>query len=220
MARQQLVLRLVQVALVAVCLIPIAVLLWRGFHDELSANPISDITKETGVWTLRLIVTGLAISPLRRFTGWSVFARYRRTIGLMAFFYACLHFTTYIWLDKFFDVDEMIRDVAKRPFITVGFTTFLLLIPLAATSTNRIMKWMGGKNWKRLHRLVYICGVGGVVHYLWLVKADKHRPVIYGVIVAFLLGVRLWDYFRTRPRKAKIGAASSQFVSAGAQQAD
>ncbi len=180
------------------CLGPLAFLTFNFLTDNLSANPLSDITNETGVWTLRFLAVTLSIPPLRKLTGWSPLQRFRRMLGLFAFFYVSLHFTTYIYLDKFFDWPEIVKDVAKRPFITVGFSAFLLLIPLAITSFDSLMKWMGGKRWKRLHALVYVCATLGVIHYYWLVKADVRRPVIYGVIVGVLLGYRLVVYLLRR----------------------
>ena len=179
-------------------LVPVGLLAWRGFAGELSANPIKDITEETGIWTLRFVVLTLTITPLRKISGWAPLVRFRRMIGLFAFFYGSLHFVTYIYLDQFFAFDEILRDVMKRPFITVGFAAFLMMIPLALTSPNIAAKWMGGKKWRLLHRLVYFTALGGVIHYLWLVKADTQRPLIYGGVVAVLLGYRLWDYFRLR----------------------
>jgi methionine sulfoxide reductase heme-binding subunit len=173
-------------------------LVLRGVAGDLSANPIKDITEETGIWTLRFIVLTLTITPLRKISGWAPLVRFRRMIGLYAFFYGSLHFVTYIYLDQFFAFDEILRDVVKRPFITVGFAAFLMMIPLALTSPKIIAKWMGGKKWRLLHRLVYFTALGGVIHYLWLVKADKQRPLMYGGILVVLLGYRLWDYFRLR----------------------
>jgi len=199
MASKKAVRRLVITVIFFLCLAPAGVLLWEALNDQLSANPISDITNETGIWTLRFLLIGLSLTPLRMLTGWTLPAQLRRMIGLFAFFYVCLHFTTFIWLDKFFDLDEMLRDVAKRKFITVGFTSFVLLIPLALTSTDWMMKKLGGKRWKRLHTLVYFAATGGVIHYLWLVKADTQRPIIYGTILLALLGVRLWKWLQQRP---------------------
>ena len=124
-------------------------------------------------------------------------------VGLFAFFFGSLHFVTYIYLDQFFALDEILRDVAKRPFITIGFAAFLMMIPLALTSPNVVAKWMGGKKWRLLHRLVYFTASGGVIHYLWLVKADKQRPLMYGGVLTVLLGYRLWDYFHARRVKGK-----------------
>jgi sulfoxide reductase heme-binding subunit YedZ len=174
-------------------LAPAAWLAWAAWTDALGANPISEITNETGTWTLRCLVLTLAITPLRRVTGWNWLVRYRRTIGLFAFFYASLHFLTYIWLDQFFDFHEIVKDVAKRPFITVGFTAFVLLVPLALTSTRAWIRRLGGRRWQALHRLVYVSASAGVIHYWWLVKADTRRPIRYGIIVGVLLLARvLW----------------------------
>lgn len=179
-------------------LIPAGLLAWKAYAGTLSVNPIAEITDETGIWTLRFIVMTLSVTPLRRLSGWSGVARLRRMFGLFAFFYACLHFTTFVYLDKFFDLQEMLDDVVKRPFITVGFASFLLMMPLAATSTDRITRWVGGKNWKRLHRLIYVIALGGVIHYIWRVKADLQRPMIYAILVGILLAHRLWVAFSPR----------------------
>jgi methionine sulfoxide reductase heme-binding subunit len=181
-----------------VALLPLGLLAWKAWAGEMSANPIKDITEETGIWTLRFILFTLAVTPLRKISGWATAARFRRMIGLFAFFYGSLHFVTYIYLDQFFALDEILKDVAKRPFITVGFAAFLMMIPLALTSPTIVAKWMGGKKWRLLHRLVYCTALGGVLHYLWLVKADTQRPLMYGGFLAVLLGFRLWEYFRSR----------------------
>jgi len=180
-------LRITKVLVFVGALIPLARLAWKALHDGLGANPIEVITHSTGDWTLILILATLAITPLRRITRQYWLIGVRRMIGLFAFFYGCLHFTTYIWLDKFFDFHEMVKDVAKRPFITVGFTAFVLLIPLAITSTAGWIRRLGGKNWQRLHRLIYLSGIAGVVHYLWLVKADLRKPLEYGFVLGILL---------------------------------
>jgi sulfoxide reductase heme-binding subunit YedZ len=184
----------------AACLIPLVVLAGQALTNNLGANPIDEITDHTGIWTLRLLLITLAVTPIRRLTGWNRLIRLRRMLGLVAFFYGSLHFLTYIWLDQFFVVEDIIADVRDRPFITVGFTSFVLLIPLAATSTSGMIKRLGGKWWQRLHRLVYAIAMGGVVHYLWLVKADTRQPLLYGAILAALLGFRLWDIFGQRLR--------------------
>ena len=181
-----------RVLVFAACLVPLARLLWLGFNGGLGANPIEFITRSTGTWTLSFLLVTLAITPLRRLSGWQWPIRLRRMLGLFAFFYACLHFTTYIWLDQFFDLTSIYQDIFKRPFITIGFASFLLLIPLAATSTQAMMRRLGGRNWQRLHRLVYLIAVGGVVHYWWLVKKDVTQPAIYAAVLALLLGYRLW----------------------------
>jgi methionine sulfoxide reductase heme-binding subunit len=154
------------------CLVPLARLGWKAFHDGLGANPVEVIPHSTGTWTLVLLLLTLSISPVRKLSGALWLIRFRRVLGLYAFFYGLLHFTTNIWLDKFFDIHEMVKDIYKRPFITVGFTAFVLLIPLAVTSTQRMIRRLG-RRWHMLHQLVYASTVLGAVHYLWLVKADR-----------------------------------------------
>jgi len=173
------------------CLAPLLWLLWKGWRQDLGANPIEFITHATGDWTLRFLVITLSITPLRKLSGIGQFIVFRRMLGLFAFFYGCLHFTTYIWLDKFFDFPEMLKDVGKRPFITAGFTGFALMIPLAITSTAGWIRRLGGKRWQLLHRLVYISALAGVVHYYWLVKSDVRLPLLYGAMVLLLLSYRL-----------------------------
>lgn len=184
--------RVVKPLLFLAGLAPLTVLVLQGYAGTLSANPIADITNATGIWTLRFIVVTLSVTPVRRLTGWSGVARLRRMMGLFAFFYATLHFTTYVYLDKFFDFSDMVDDVVKRKFILIGFATFVTMIPLALTSTDGATRWLGGKRWQLLHRLVYLIGIGGVVHFLWRVKADHSVPLTYGAIVCALLGYRLW----------------------------
>ncbi|MGI9103541.1 MAG: sulfite oxidase heme-binding subunit YedZ [Terriglobales bacterium] len=189
--------KLLKIAIFLSALLPLAHLAWKAFHDGLGANPIEVITHSTGDWTLIFLSLTLAITPLRKITGMNPLIRFRRMLGLFAFFYACLHFTTYIWLDKFFDVREMVKDVGKRPFITVGFSAFVLLIPLAATSTAGMIRRLG-KRWLRLHQLIYVSGVLGVVHYWWLVKRDVSKPELYALIIGSLLAVRLALWWRKR----------------------
>jgi methionine sulfoxide reductase heme-binding subunit len=184
-------------------LVPLGYLVVGAWKGELSANPIKDITEETGIWTLRFLVLTLSITPLRKLTGWARLARFRRMTGLFAFFYGFLHFTTYVYLDQFFAFDEILLDVAKRPFITVGFTAFVLMVPLALTSPDGIVRWMGGKRWQMLHRTVYVVALCGVFHYLWLVKADTSRPLRYGGVVAALLLFRVWDALKSRRARQK-----------------
>ena len=200
-----------KVCVFSACVIPLMVLAWQALSDQLGANPIEEITDRTGIWTLRLLLITLAVTPARRLTGWNRLVQVRRMLGLFAFFYGSLHFLTYIWLDQFFVVEDMVADVMERPFITVGLTSFILLIPLAVTSTSDMIKRLGGKWWLRLHRLVYVTSIGGVVHYLWLVKADTRSPLIYGGILGVLLVYRLWDTYGRRvlvgfslPRKAAV----------------
>jgi sulfoxide reductase heme-binding subunit YedZ len=184
------------------CLAPAANLAWQGFHDGLGPNPIEAITHSTGTWTLTFLCVTLTMTPLRKLLHQNIFVRFRRMFGLFAFFYGCLHFTTYIWLDQFFDVHSMIKDVYKRPFITAGFTAFVLMIPLALTSTQGWIRRLGGKNWQRLHRLIYISAIAGVVHYIWLVKADERDPVRYAFVLAVLLSYRIVVWLTERRRKA------------------
>jgi len=183
------------------CLLPLAALGSRALHGELTANPIEFITHATGDWTLRFLVITLCITPFRKILHFPELIRFRRLLGLFAFFYACLHFTTYIWLDKFFDLSEMWKDIAKRKYITVGFTAFLLLIPLAVTSTSASIRRLGGKRWQRLHRLIYFSAALGVIHYYWLVKSAVIRPLTYGAIVAILL---LWRLFSSLAKKTQL----------------
>jgi methionine sulfoxide reductase heme-binding subunit len=182
----------IKAPLFLVCLAPLGWLVWGAATHGLGANPIDAITDETGTWTLRFLVATLSITPLRRLTGWNGAIRFRRMLGLFAFFYGSLHFLTYIWLDQFFEVPEIVKDIAKRPFILVGFTAFTLMVPLALTSTAGWIRRLGGRRWNLLHRLIYLSAIAGVVHYWWLVKADVTRPLRYGVIVAVLLLGRLW----------------------------
>ncbi len=179
-------------------LIPLAVLGWKAYNGLLGANPIEVITRATGDWTIRFLLITLSITPLRKLTGQLWLIRYRRMFGLFAFFYGVLHFLTYIWLDKFFNLHEMLADVAKRRFITVGFTGFVLLIPLAVTSTSGWIRRLGGKRWQALHRLIYASALAGVIHYLWLVKADIRKPLQYAFALGVLLAYRMVVWARPR----------------------
>lgn len=186
------------------CLGPLARLGWKAYANRLGANPIEVITHSTGDWTLIFLLVTLAITPLRKLTGQPWLIRFRRMFGLFAFFYVTLHFLTYIWLDKFFDVHEMLKDVEKRKFITVGFTGFLLLIPLALTSTAGWIRRLGGKRWQALHRLIYFAAIAGVIHYWWLVKADIHKPLEYAVVLGVLLGYRMVVWLIPRFGSSKV----------------
>jgi methionine sulfoxide reductase heme-binding subunit len=199
-------------SVVLVCLAPVVWLAWAAVQGRLGANPISEITKETGTWTLRFVVLTLAITPVRKLTGWNLLVRYRRMLGLFAFFYGTLHLVTYIWLDQFFDVASITKDVLKRPFITVGFAAFLLMMPLAVTSTTGWIRRLGGKKWQALHRLVYATAVLGVVHYWWLVKADISRPLAYGAIIGTLLAARLAVRGKAKPAARRVVASSPRGV--------
>ena len=188
------------------CLAPLAWPFWRAWNQDLTANPIEYVTHFTGDWTIRMLVASLAVTPLRKLLGLPDLIRFRRMIGVFAFFYGCLHLVTYIWLDKFFDLNEILKDVAKRRFITVGFAAFVLLIPLAVTSTKGWVRRLGGKRWQRLHRLVYVCALFGAVHYYWLVKSDHRKPLLYFSLVVALLAYRglVW----AAKRRKAMGVAS------------
>jgi len=207
------VIRWIKVGIFIACLIPLGRLGWGAYTQNLGANPIEKITHTTGDWTLSLLLVTLSVTPLRKLLGVPALIKFRRMLGLFAFFYACLHFTTYIWLDKFFNFHEMLVDVAKRKFITVGFTAFVLLIPLALTSTKGWIRRLGGKRWQALHRLIYVSAIAGVIHYLWLVKADIRKPLEYGAVLALLLGYRV--VLRIRPRKR--GDISAARIAATAE---
>ena len=180
------------------CLVPFLLLVWGAFTRDLGANPVERITHTTGDWILRFLVLTLCITPLRRLTGWNQAIRFRRMLGLFAFFYGCLHLTIYVLSIADLNVAAIVEDIAKRPYITVGFTGFVLMIPLAVTSTKKWIGRLGGKRWQRLHRLIYVSAIAGVLHYLWLVKADIRFPVRYGIIVGLLLLFRVWTAFRSR----------------------
>lgn len=191
-----------KVVVFLLCLVPFGSLVWKALHNDLGANPIEFITHATGDWTLRFLVITLAITPLRKLLRQPDLIRFRRMLGLFAFFYGCLHFTTYLWLDKYFDMAEIWKDVAKRRYITVGFAALVMMIPLAITSTGGWIRRLGGRRWQALHRLIYVIAICGVIHYYWLVKSAVYRPLAYGAIVAVLLLWRLADRKWTRPTVA------------------
>jgi len=184
--------KLIKPAIFVVALVPLAWIIYRTVNNDLGANPIETLNRYTGDWVLRFLMITLAVTPLRKLTGWNGLLRYRRMLGLFAFFYVCLHFLSYAWLDQNFVLADIIKDVIKRPYITVGFASFLMLIPLAVTSTNAMVRRLGAKRWQTLHRLVYAIGIGGVVHFLWLVKSDIREPLVYAIILTLLLGYRFW----------------------------
>ena len=180
---------LIKPLLFTLCLLPTALLGWQFYADELGANPIEALTRGTGEWTLRLLLITLLMTPLKRITGWYWPIRVRRMLGLFAFYYACVHLMTYLWLDQFFDWHEIWLDILDRPFITVGMLGFVLLVPLALTSNRYAVRRLA-RNWKRLHRLAYVIPPLGVLHFWWLVKADIREPAIYAVLLGALLAVR------------------------------
>ena len=205
--------RALKVLVFLLCLAPVGILAWGffGVHPSdmsswgqgLGANPIEVITHTTGDWTMRFLLITLAITPLRKLTKQTWLIRFRRMLGLFAFFYGTLHFLTYIWFDKSFVMADIWADVAKRRFITVGFLGFVLMIPLALTSMTWTIRKLGGKRWQALHRLIYVSAIAGVIHYVWLVKSDESKPLQYGVILAVLLLYRVvvWVWPKG-PRKA------------------
>ena len=215
---------------------PVVYLIWAALTGHLSANPLGDLTNETGVWTLRFLCVTLAVTPLRKLAGWNVLVKFRRMFGLYAFFYGTLHLTTYAIVDRFAGLDQapawvealsaghvpggallavtaramaksIGEDIYKRPFITIGFAAWLTLLPLAITSTAGWIRRLGGRRWNRLHKLVYLTGILGPLHYWWLVKADVSRPLTYAAVVAVLLGARVyWSRRRAAPAAAPVPA--------------
>lgn len=187
-----------KVAVFAACLVPFGVLVWRATQGDLTANPIEFVEHWTGDWTMRFLIITLCITPLRKLLKMPELIRFRRMLGLFAFFYVCLHFSTWVGLDRFFNLHDMWADVEKRKFITVGMAGFLLLIPLAVTSTKGWIRRLGGKRWQLLHRAIYFAAIAGVIHYAWLVKSDEHKPLQYAAIVGVLLLWRIGIWARKR----------------------
>jgi sulfoxide reductase heme-binding subunit YedZ len=187
------------------CLAPLGILVWRGLHNDLTANAVQFVEHWTGDWTIRFLIFTLAVTPLRRILKLPNLIRFRRMLGLFAFFYGCLHFATWIGLDRYFNWPEMLKDIAKRPFITVGFVGFVLMIPLAITSTAGWIRRLGGKRWQLLHRAIYFSAILGVIHYYWQVKSDVRKPLQYAFVVGLLLAWRIavWLY------NLRSGASSS-----------
>ena len=190
-----------KVVVFALCLVPLGLLLWKGFHNDLSLNPVEYVEHRTGDWILRFLCITLAITPLRKILHLPQLIRYRRMMGLFAFFYACLHFATWLGVDRYFEWSLILDDIGKRPFITVGFTGFVLMIPLAITSTAGWIRRLGGKRWQMLHRLVYLSAIAGVIHYYWQVKSDVRKPLFYGALVALLLLARVGFWLAARRAK-------------------
>jgi sulfoxide reductase heme-binding subunit YedZ len=185
----------IKAILFALCLLPLLRLVWGAWHDDLGANPIEFVTRSLGTWTLNFLLITLSVTPLRKATGWVWLTRLRRMLGLFVFFYVVMHLSSYLWLDQFFDWAAIVKDILKRPFITVGMAAFLLLVPLAVTSNNQMIRRLGGRRWQALHRSIYIIGILAVTHYWWLVKKDVALPGIYAAILGLLLCLRLfWRY--------------------------
>ena len=200
--RRFLATRWAKVLVFGLSLLPVLLIGWRAYQGDLTANPVEFLQHETGDWTLRFLIFTLCITPFRKLLDLPELIRFRRMLGLFAFFYVSLHFLTYLGPDQAFDVSAMLKDVVKRPFITVGFAAFVLLIPLALTSTAGWIRRLGGKRWQALHRSIYVCAILGVVHYYWLVKSDVRKPVFYGVLVGILLVCRLANWLSKRKAPA------------------
>jgi sulfoxide reductase heme-binding subunit YedZ len=201
--------RWTKVVVFVLCLLPLAWLGWRAYQQELTANPIEFITHYTGDWTIRFLLITLTVTPLRKLLNQPQLARFRRMLGLFAFFYGCLHLMTWLWLDKFFDLSEMWKDVVKRRFITAGMTAFLLMLPLAITSTAGWVRRLGFVRWQRLHRLIYFSALAGVIHYYWLVKSDIREPLMYFTIWALLMIYRVSVWLRPQQKRITIPSTAS-----------
>ena len=197
----------IKVIVFVLCLAPLARLAWGVWNDTLGANPIEFIIRALGDWGLRFVLVTLAVTPLRRITGWTWLMSLRRMLGLYAFFYATLHLSAYIWVDQFFDWIAIAKDIIKRPFITVGMMTFTLLVPLAITSNNAMIRRLGGKRWQILHRAIYAIGALGVLHFWWMVKLDVTQPLIYTAALAVLLGLRVFWSKRRRTSSPAVAEA-------------
>ncbi len=220
--------RYIKIVVFGMCLVPFCVILGKFFGPHpfdmsgwglgLGANPVEALEHGFGDWTLRFLLVTLSITPLRKLLRVPSLIKFRRMFGLFAFFYGCAHFTTYLWLDKFFNLQEILLDVAKRKYITVGFTGFVLLIPLALTSTAGWIRRLGGKRWLALHRLIYVAAIAGVIHYLWLVKADIRKPLEYGAVLAVLLGYRVMVWWLPRLKRRTAGVPRAESAAAGQNQ--
>lgn len=190
--------KLLKVLVFVLCLVPLFLLIWGALTNNLGANIQEALTHGTGDWILRFLILTLSMTPLRRLTGWNAATRFRRMFGLFAFFYACLHFAIYCLSIANLNWAEIGTDIAKRPYVTVGFTGFVLMIPLAITSTKKWIGRLGGKRWQMLHRLVYVSAIAGVLHYFWLVKLDITFPTRYAIVIGLLLLFRVWTAIRSR----------------------
>lgn len=203
-----------KLAVFLVCLVPLGQLGWRALHAKLGANPIEYIEHDTGDWTLIFVVITLAVTPVRKVLRMPDLIRFRRMLGLFTFFYAFLHFSTWVGLDNFFAWPDILHDIHKRPFVTVGFTAFVLMIPLALTSTAGWIRRLGGRRWRALHRLFYATAVLAVIHYYWLVKSNHRKPLFYGALIGLLLTVRVAFSLIGRRRKAAPTAVEPEFTTA------
>lgn len=192
---------------VLVSLLPFAWIVWALLADELGANPIREVVIETGLWTLRFLAITLAVTPIRRLTGWNELVRHRRTLGLVTFGYATVHLLSFSGLDQAFIWEDIVNEVLKHRYTFVGMATYIMLLPLAITSTKGWIRRLGGRRWNQLHKLVYAAAIGGTVHYLWAVKKDTTFPLVYLALFTLLLGVRLWWWLRDESRRAARRAA-------------
>jgi sulfoxide reductase heme-binding subunit YedZ len=197
--------RLIKAVLFVLCLSPLAYYVWSFERDALGANPIEAVTRGMGLWALRFLLITLTVTPARKLARLPWLGRLRRMLGLFTFFYASLHLMTYVWFDQFFDWGAIAKDILKRPFITAGMVAFVLMVPLAATSTNAMVRRLGGRRWQELHRTVYAIAMIAVLHFWWMVKLDTREPMIYTLIVAALLGVRIW--WREQERRRQLAGA-------------
>jgi sulfoxide reductase heme-binding subunit YedZ len=199
--------RLLKAALFILCLWPLAHYVWAFEQNGLGANPIEAVTRGMGLWALRFLLVTLAVTPLRKFAHLPWLGRLRRMLGLFTFFYASLHLLTYVWFDQFFDWGAIAKDILKRPFITAGMIAFALMVPLAATSSNAMVRRLGGRRWQELHRTIYAIAIVATLHFWWMVKLDTREPMIYALIVAALLGIRIW--WREQERRRQLAGAYS-----------
>lgn len=199
----------IKAALFMACLVPLGHLVWLGFRQSLGANPVEFITHSSGWWALAFLLITLCVTPLRKLAGLPWLLRLRRMLGLYAFFYACLHFLTYVWLDQAFVWKDIVKDIGKRPFILVGFSAFVLLLPLAVTSTNAMVRRLGARRWQWLHRLIYLIAILGVVHFWWLVKKDISEPLTFGIVLGALFIIRMLFLLREQ-RRSSMGATRTQ----------
>lgn len=212
--RAVLVSKWTKVAVFTACLVPLGMLLWRGYRNDLTLNPVEYVEHRTGDWILRFLCITLAITPLRKVLHLPELIRYRRMMGLFAFFYALLHFSTWLGVDRYFQWSLILDDIGKRPYITVGFTGFVLLVPLAITSTAGWIRRLGGKRWQMLHRAVYFAAIAGVIHYYWQVKSDVRKPIEYGVIVGVLLLWRVGNWIVGWRKAGRARAARDEVITA------
>ena len=196
---------MVKAVLFMLCLWPLAYYVWNFQQDNLGANPVEAVTRGMGLWALRFLLITLTVTPLRKLTRQPWLGRLRRMLGLFTFFYACLHLTTYLWFDQYFDWTAIAKDILKRPFITAGMVAFALLIPLAATSNNAMVRRLGGRRWQELHRTIYAISIVAVLHFWWMVKLDTSQPALYAVCFAVLLGLRAW--WREQERRRQLAGA-------------